>query len=424
MSAPVPHPETHADKPEDLGFDLPEPGSTSRFGIVAVLGILVVGGFVFGYLKHKSARGETAQPHVDGVTKVDVIKPNLLTSSSALTLPGIARALEETKIYPRTTGYVRRWLVDIGDKVKEGQLIAEIDTPDLDAQLAQARAQLAQAKASVKQTEAQRDYSKSNTSRYQNLADQKLVSGSQLEQTQAQALTDQASVNAAESNVGAMEANVRRLADLQNFAKVTAPFAGTITSRTIDRGALIQDTGTTPMFTLVAIDPIRVFIDVPQTVAPSIVNGTDVIVTVREFATHPFPGKVARSAGALDPDLHTMSTEVDVPNPESKLLPGMYVSAALTLPVPHKVVEIPATALYSDASGVRVAVIDSANKVKFVPITIERDTGSSLWVATGLTGDERIVKIAVPSLMDGDTIEPNKVEPPKTEPPAKPADKK
>ena len=421
MSAPVQ--QTHADKPEDLGFDLPEPGSTSRFGIVAVLGMLVVGGFTFVYLKHRSARGETAQPHGDGITNVDVIKPNLLTSSSALTLPGIARAFEETKIYPRTTGYVRRWLVDLGDKVKEGQLIAEIDTPDLDAQLAQARAQLAQAKASVKQMEAQRDYSKSNTTRYQNLADQKLVSGSQLEQTQAQALTDQASVNAAESNVGAMEANVRRLSDLQNFSKVTAPFAGTITSRTIDRGALIQDTGTTPMFTLVAIDPIRVFIDVPQTVAPSIVNGIDAVVTVREFANHPFPGKVARSAGALDPDLHTMSTEVDVPNPEAKLLPGMYVSAALTLPVPHKVVEIPATALYSDASGVRVAVVDAANKVKFVPITIERDTGATLWIATGLTGDERIVKIAVPSLMDGDTIEPNKVEPPAATP-AKPDDKK
>ncbi|MEO8844453.1 MAG: efflux RND transporter periplasmic adaptor subunit [Kofleriaceae bacterium] len=412
--------ETHADKPEDLGFELPEPGATSRFGILAVLGVLVAGGFTFGYLRHKNTRGDTAQPHGDTATKVDIIKPNLLTSSSALTLPGIARAFEETKIYPRTTGYVRRWLVDLGDKVKEGQLIAEIDTPDLDAQLAQARAQLAQAKASVKQMEAQRDYSKSNSTRYQNLADQKLVSGSSLEQTQAQALTDQASVNAAESNVGAMEANVRRLADLQNFSKVTAPFAGTITSRTIDRGALIQDTGTTPMFTLVAIDPIRVFIDVPQTVASSIVNGTDAIVTVREFPDHPFAGKVARSAGALDPDLHTMSTEVDVPNPDGKLMPGMYVSAALTLPVPHKVVEIPATALYSDASGVRVAVVDAANKVKFVPITIERDTGATLWIATGLTGDERIVKIAVPSLVDGDLVEPSKVEPAA----AKPADNK
>jgi membrane fusion protein (multidrug efflux system) len=423
MSGPIQ--ETHADKPEDLGFELPEAGSTNRstmLTVLVVLGVGFAGALAFGVFRHKSARGDIAEPRTEGPTLVDIVKPNLLTSSSALTLPGIARALEETKIYPRTTGYVRRWLVDIGDKVKEGQLLAEIDVPDLDAQLAQAKAQWAQAKASVKQMEAARDYSKSNAARYQNLADQKLVAGSQVEQTMSQALTDQASVNAAESNVASMEANVRRLNDLQSFSKVLAPFAGTITARTIDRGALIQDTGTTPMFTLTASDPIRVFIDVPQTVAPSIVNGTDAVVTVREFPNKPFPGKVARSAGSLDPDLHTMSTEVDVPNPDGRLLPGMYVSASLTLPVPHKVVEIPATALYNDANGVRVAVVDAKNTVKIVPITIERDTGATLWVATGLTGDERILKIAVPSLADGDVVEPNK--PPDPKPGAKLDDKK
>ncbi|MEO8548456.1 MAG: efflux RND transporter periplasmic adaptor subunit [Kofleriaceae bacterium] len=396
------------DKPEDLGFELPAAGGTSRAGILVVLGVLVAGGFAFGYFKHHNARGDTAMPHGDATVKVDVITPKLLTSTSALALPGVARALEETKIYPRTTGYVRKWYVDIGDKVKEGQLLAEIDTPDLQAQLSQAVAQLAQARASVKQYEAQRDYSKSNTSRYQNLADQKLVSGSQLEQTQAQAATDQATVAAAQSNVTAQEANVRRLTDLQGFAKVTAPFAGTITTRSIDRGALLTDTGTTPMYTLVATDPIRVFVDVPQTVAPSIKLGTDAQITVREFPGRVFAGKIARTAGSLDPDLHTMSTEVDVPNPDNALLPGMYVQAGLTLPVPHKVVEIPATALYSDAQGVRVAVIDAQSKVHFVPITIERDTGATLWVATGLTGDERLVKIAVPSLLEGDPVELNK----------------
>ena len=408
MSGPAPVTEVHPDKPEDLGFELPEAGSTSKVGIVVVLAVLVAGGLAFRFLRH-GASADTSMPRVgEAAVKVDLIKPNTLVSSSALTLPGIARSFEETKIYPRTTGYVRRWLVDIGDKVSEGQLLAEIDTPDLDAQLAQARAQLAQAKASVKQYEAQSNYSKSNASRNQNLADQKLISGATLEQTQAQALTDQATVNAAEANVGAMEANVRRLVDLQSFAKVTAPFAGTITSRSIDRGALLTDTGTTPMYTLVATDPIRVFIDVPQTVAASMKVGTDAIVTVRELPNRKFAGKIARSAGSLDPDLHTMSTEIDVPNPDSALLPGMYVEAALTLPVPHKVVEIPATALYTDSQGVRVAVVDAQNKAHFVPITIERDTGATLWVATGLTGDEKLVKVAVPSLLDGDPVEVTK----------------
>jgi membrane fusion protein, multidrug efflux system len=400
-----PAPEVHPDKPEDLGFELPEAGSTSKVGIVVVLAVLVAGGLAFRFLRH-GASADTSMPHAgEGTIKVDVIKPNTIVSSSALTLPGVARSFEETKIYPRTTGYVRRWLVDIGDKVAEGQLLAEIDTPDLDAQLSQGRAQLAQAVAAVKQYEAQRNYSKSTASRNQNLADLKLISGATLEQTQAQALTDEATVAAAQSNVAAQQANVRRLVDLQNFAKVTAPFAGTITTRTIDRGSLLTDTGTTPMFTLVATDPIRVFIDVPQSVAASMKVGTDAVVTVRERPNRKFTGKIARSAGSLDPDLHTMSTEIDVPNPDSALLPGMYVEAALTLPVPHRVVEIPATALYSDSQGVRVAVVYAQNKAHLVPITIERDTGASLWVATGLTGDEKLVKVAVPSLLDGDVVE-------------------
>ncbi|CAN5434171.1 efflux RND transporter periplasmic adaptor subunit [soil metagenome] len=411
MSATQPHPDrlepVTQDTPDDLGFELPEAGSGSKLGIIVVLAVLVVGGFAFRYVRNTSAHAESASPHSDAIAKVDVVKPTTLTSSSAIALPGIAKALEETKIYPRTTGYVRRWLVDIGDKVKEGQLLAEIDTPDLDAQLAQARAQLASAKASVRQAQAQSVYTKQNTARYQNLADQKLVSGSQLEQTQAQASSDAATVVASEANVAAAEANVRRLADLQSFSKVTAPFAGTITSRTIDRGALLTDTGTTPMFTLVAVDPIRVFIDVPQTVVPGIQYGSPATITVREFAGKNFVGTITRSAGALDPELHTMSTEVDVPNPENLLLPGMYVQAALTLPVPHKVIEIPATALYSDAQGLRVGVVDAQNKVKFVPITIERDTGATLWVATGLTGDEKLIKVAVASFVEGDPVEVN-----------------
>ena len=192
---------------------------------------------------------------------------------------------------------------------------------------------------------------------------------------------------------------MRRLLELQGFAKVTAPFAGTITARTIDRGTLVGDGGATPMFTLVATDPVRIFVDVPQSVAPSVHDrhrrGDHACASTRGRT---FAGKVTRSAGALDPELHTMSTEIQVPNADSALLPGMYVQVALTLPVPHRVLEIPATALYSDAQGTRVATVDAQNKIKFVPITIERDTGATLWIATGLTGDERIVKIAVPSL--------------------------
>ena len=391
---------------DDLGFELPAPVKSSRTRVVAVFSIVVAGAFVVGYTQHHKARGATAiTSDASGSVRVEVITAKTLTSDRALSLPGVVKPLEETKIYPRASGYVRRWAVDIGDKVKEGQLLAEIDTPELDAQIAQARAQLAAAKASVKQATAQRDFAKSSSARYETLAGQKLVSQAAVEQQQAEAQTGEANVTAAESNVTAQEANLKRLIDTKSFANVTAPFAGTITTRSVDRGSLVQENGTTPMFTLVATDPVRVFVDVPQSVAPSIKPGAEAALTVREYGGRAFTGKVTRSSGALDPELHIMQTEIQVPNPDGALIPGMYVQAALSLPVPHKVVEIPATALYSDAQGVRIATVDAQNRVHYVPITIERDTGATLWVATGVTGDERIVKIAVPSLAEGDLVD-------------------
>jgi RND family efflux transporter MFP subunit len=403
-----------SDVPEELGFELPQAAKTSRTRVLIVIVVVVGAAFALGYAKHRSsggtgaAGGEALMAGDSGgaAARVEVMKPKALESDQALVLPGVVRPREETKLYPRVSGYVKRWLVDIGDKVKEGQVLAEIETPELDAQLAQARAQLAQARAAVKQTTAQRDYSKQNSTRYEGLADQKLVAKAQVEQTEAQAATDEANVAAAEANVIAQEANVRRLTDLSSYAKVAAPFDGTVTTRSIDRGtALVGDSGTTPMFTVVATDPVRVFVDMPQTVAPSVRAGSDAVVTVREYAGRKFPGKVTRAANALDPELHVMSTEIDVPNSDGALLPGMYVQAQLTMPVPHRVVEIPATALYSDSQGLRVAIVSAQQHVHFASITIERDTGATLWVATGLTGDERIVKIAVPTLNEGDAVE-------------------
>jgi RND family efflux transporter MFP subunit len=398
---------------EELGFELPAPAKSSRTRVLAVLVVVVGGAFVIGYTQHHRARGATPMSaESSGAVRVDVIKAKAIDSNLALELPGVVKPLEETKIFPRTSGYVRKWNVDIGDKVKEGQLLAEIDTPELDAQIAQARAQLAQAQAAVKQAIAQRDFAKSSSARYETLASQSLVSKAQVEQQQADAQTGEANVVAAQSNVAAQEANLRRLVDTKGFATVTAPFAGTITTRTIDRGSLVTDNGTTAMFTLDATDPVRIYIDVPQSVAPSIRVGSEAKLSVREYGAREFVGKITRSAGALDPEMHIMQTEIQVPNPDGALIPGMYVQASLTLPVPHRVLEIPATALYNDANGLRVAIADAQNRVHYVPITIERDTGAALWVATGLTGDERIVKIAVPTLAEGDLLDVSVAAPP------------
>jgi len=394
-----------SNEPEDLGFALPVAARASRVTVVVVIAVVVGAAFAFGYFRQRKAHGEVPPLSTEiKAQRVEVIKAAELKSDRALALPGEVKPLEQAQIFARVPGYVRSWKVDIGDKVTAGQLLAEIDAPEVDAQLSQARAQLAVAKAAVTQASAQRDYSKSNSARTVGLADQQLVAKAQVEQTQAQAATDEAIVNSAKSNVAAQEANVRRLQDQQQFTRVLAPFAGTITTRSIERGALVRDGATTPLFTVVAIDPVRIFIDVPQSIASSVRNDTPATISVRELGKT-FAGKVTRSAGALDPDLHTMTTEIQVPNPDGALLPGMYVQAALNLAVPHRVLEVPATALYTDAQGVRVATVDANNRVKYVPITIERDTGATVQIAGGLMGDEKIIKIAVPSLLDGDAVE-------------------
>jgi RND family efflux transporter MFP subunit len=393
------------DAPEDLGFPLPPPARASRVGVFAAIAIIVGGAFTFGYLRKKEARGEVPKGET-GVPRVEVISPKPLTSDKPLELPGTVRALEETQIFARVTGYVRTWNVDIGDKVKAGQVLAEIDAPDLASQLSQARAQAAAAQAAVKQAIAQRDYSKSTSSRYTTLADQQLVAQAQVEETQARAKTDEANLSSAQSNVAAQEANVRRLTELEGFTRVIAPFAGTVTQRAIERGALVRDGQSgTPLFTIVATDPVRVFIDVPQSVATTIQPGAAATITVREFPGRTFAGKVTRSAGALDPQLHTMTTEVQIPNPDGTLLPGMYVQAQLTFPAPRDLLVIPATALYSDANGTRLATVDASNKIHFVKVQIERDTGATLQIGAGLEPTDRILKIAAPSLSEGDVVE-------------------
>lgn len=404
MTAPETPPPGDRD---DLGFDLPHPARMSRVRVAIVLAIIVGAAFVLGYLPRRTARARLdAAPAAAAETtpRIEVITATEVKSDHALSLPGTVTALEQTTLYPRVSGYVRRWLVDIGDHVKEGQLLAELDTPETDADLAQARAQLAQAKAALVQAKAHADFSKTNAARYEQLGAQNLVAKAQVEQNQTQAGTDEANVVAAQAQIAAAEANIRRLADLKTFAQLTAPFAGVVTARTVERGALLTAGNTTPLYTIAATDPVRVFVQVPQSVAPSVKADIAVTITAREFAGRTFTGKVARTAGALDPGTRTMNTEVRVPNPDNALLPGMYVQASLSLPVPHRVLEIPSTALYNDAQGVRVAIVDHG-KIHFTPIVIERDTGATIQVASGLRGDEPIVKIAVPTLAEGDAVD-------------------
>jgi RND family efflux transporter MFP subunit len=405
MNPPMSGPESEA-APEALGFELPPPARLSKITVGLVLTAVVGGAFALGYWPRHAAKvapAEGAAPAA--VPRVEVVTATEVASDRALTLTGSVTPLEQATLYPRISGYVRTWTADIGDKVKAGQVLAEIEAPEVDAQLAQGRAELAQARAALAQAIARQTYSTGNAARYKSLGAAEVVAKADVESSAAQADSDTASVAAAQAAIAAQQANLARLAEQQGFTRVVAPFAGTITSRTIDRGALLTAGTSTPMFTLASTDPIRILVQVPQAVAPSVTAGVAAKVSVREYAARTFPGTVTRTAGALDPALRTMTVEVRVPNPDGALLPGMFVQVALSLAVPHRVLEVPATALYNDAQGLRVATVDAGGAVHFAPIVIERDTGATIQVASGLAGTERIIKLALASLGEGDRVE-------------------
>jgi len=407
---PVP-PESVHPAADDLGFDLPEAATLSRsrtflFGGVAV-GLLAVA-FLFGYLPRHHAKTELvagAREDSEAAPRVEVVTPKITNSDHSIVLSGSVRALEETVIYPRANGYIGKWLVDIGDKVKEGQLMAEIETPELDQELDQARAQLAQAAAGVTQADANREFSEANLQRFQQLVPAGVASQQDLDKTQAQSVVDSASVKVAKSGVAVQSANIRRLLQLKSFARVMAPFAGTVTARNIERGSLVSSGNATPLFKVAILDPVRVFIQVPQDAASSIQNDLVAKVTTREYPGRIFDGKVARSTGALDQNTRTMLVEVRVPNPKNELLAGMYAEVSLTLPASHRVFEVPATALLNDARGLRVATVDPENKLRLVPVVIERDTGATVQISSGIDAEARVVKLSSADMVDGKTVQ-------------------
>jgi membrane fusion protein, multidrug efflux system len=394
----------------NLGFILPSARRIPRrklvrFGLIA-LAVLALA-FAIGYLPRRFKRAAlvASAGNAQRATRIEVAAPKPGASDRALQLPGTVQALQETLLFARASGYVRAWRADIGDKVDKGQVLAEIETPELDQELSQGRAQLLQTKASLMQAKANRDLANANLARARRLAPSGIVSKADLEQSQAQAQVGDANVSVAEANVAAQQANIRRLNQLKDFAKVTAPFAGTITQRTVEIGALVTAGNNQALFKIAAIDPARVFVQVPQDVAPGVRADVDATVTVREYPGRKFSGKVTRASGELDPASRTMNTEIRVPNHDGALFSGMYAEVALTLPAPHQVFELPATALMSDSRGQRVAVVDAQNKLHLVPVVVERDKGATIDVSSGLHGDERVAKLGSAAFVEGMEVE-------------------
>ncbi len=398
--------------------------------------VLIAVAFFAGYTplqKRQTLIRSEASEQEQALPRVEVIEVGRSSGTSELELPGSIQAITEAPILARADGYIKRRMVDIGDRVQAGQPVAEIDAPEMDQQIRQAKAAHGQtqaaldlAKASLEQALANYEQGKTNlelarvtAQRSSNLVNQGIFSRQENDQAQAQyqaqmagvqalekAIAAQRSnVSAAESNMAAAEANGARLNEIQAYRVVKAPFAGVITLRNVDVGALVN-TGTTLLFRVAQTDTLRTFVNVPQANASSVRAGQPARVSVSSLPGKQFSGTVARTANALDPASRTLLVEVEVPNASGALLPGMYAEVDLSSARTNPPLLIPGDALIARAEGTQVAVVRSDHTVHLQKIVIGRDLGAQLEVLGGIQAGETIIANPGDAAREGVKVEP------------------
>ena len=361
------------------------------FVALLVVGLLVASGIIPRLKARKALAAETIQLAAPTVT---VVQAKRGAPTQEILLPGNIQAFVDAPIYARTNGYLKRWYFDIGSHVKQGQLLAEIESPEVDQQLSQAQADLGTAMANLHLSQITAD-------RLSDLIKQDAVS----QQETDNAVSDLASRNTA---VKSAQANVDRLKQLVSFENVYAPFDGVVTARNTDIGQLI-DSGSSggqarSLFQVAAINRLRVFISVPQIYSQAAVPGLKSDLTFTEFPGRRFQGTVARTSRSIDPMARTLNVEVDVDNSKGELFPGAYTEVHLKLKDGIPTMTIPVSALLFRQEGLRIAVAKSDNTAELVPVTLGRDFGDYAEITTGLTGQERIISNPPDSIIDGEQL--------------------
>ncbi len=403
-------PSTQQQKRADAAV---QPDPIGRRPWAAALGgfllLLLLGGvFLIPKLRHRDVLANEARESA-GPPPVMVTQVKLGSPETKLELPGSVQAFEQTPIYARTSGYVSKRFADIGDHVKQGQLLALIDDPQTQQQLRQAQATVVQLKAQLAQSEANAKLTTLNNQRYEQLYQQGVVSREAADTQQAQSGANDATVNAARANILAGEANVRSLEQQAGFSRVTAPFSGVILSRGIDTGSLISSgsaSTVTQLFTVGQSGTVRVFTNVPQASAPAVLSARAASVQFRELPGQTFTGSVARTASSIDPTSRTMLTEIDLPNRDGRILPGMFANVIFDTRNPVPPVLIPANALLVRAAGPQVFVVDANHTAHLHSLTLGRDFGSSTEVTAGLRTGDSVILSPGDDVVDGGKVDP------------------
>lgn len=398
------------------------PSAVTLVVIALLLVAVVVGGFFLGYVprqRREEVLAAESKAEVQSLPVVTVQTVKRSDTQTNLVLPGNVQAITEGPVLARSSGYIKKRYVDIGDRVKEGQVLAEIEAPELGQQIKQAEATIAQADSAVQQTQAALEQGKANANlakltadRWANLLGKGVVSRQENDTYQAQYQAQVANVQAlekavaaAQSNVAAVQANLARLNQLLTYQTVRAPFAGVITLRNVDSGVLVTE-GSTLLFRIAQTDRLRTYLNVPQADADSVRVGQQASLSMSDRPGRTFTGTVARTSNALDPASRTLLVEVQVPNPGGQILPGEYVQVDLAVPRKDPPLVIPGDTLVVRSNGPQVAVVGPDGAVHFTGIQLGRDFGDRLEVLSGLSEGQQLAVNPSDQIREGVKVKP------------------
>jgi RND family efflux transporter MFP subunit len=364
----------------------------SRRALLGTVGVLTTL-FLLGMVPRWRANASLLDAARDQRPTVSVVSTQRPEGAANLVLPGSTQAIQETPIYARTNGYVRKWYTDIGAKVEAGDLLAEIETPEIDQELNQARA-------TAQQAIANSELARATLTRWQELVAKKVVSAQEFDEKKS-------ALDARQADLTAAQANVARLEKLQGFQKVVAPFAGIVTTRNIDNGALVSAGNggqTSALFHVAQTDTLRIYVTVPQTNARSVAPGQSAAVSFREIPEKTFDAKVVRTAGALDPASRTLLTELQVANSDGQLFPGMYAEVKFAFPQDGRTLLVPGNAVTVQSDGPKVLIVDAKQTLRARSVKLGRDLGDKVEILSGLNPAEPLVANPSGSLREGEEV--------------------